>query len=359
MIRVLHIYPQMKSAGTEMVIMNLYRNIDREQIQFDFCVQKKGETDETILAMGGKVHYIPYSKNYEQDMMAFFKSHPEYKIVHTHTHTEMGIVLRAAKKAGVPCRIAHSHNSRPDLPKIMKLYKMWTSRHIEASATHFLACSQEAAEWLYPLKHKKATVWNNAIDLDAFKFNEKTRREYRELLGIPNDAKVIAHVGRFAEQKNHTQMIEWLNSIMQKDESVYALLVGGGPLFERIKAKAQSERISFLGLRKDVPGILCASDVFLFPSLYEGLGIVAVEAQASGLQCIASMGVPAAADIGIGLFERHSLASSEAGWLERIYAAFSAFDLTERKVLSEKAFETEYNIKQVAAQAQKFYLDQV
>ena len=182
---------------------------------------------------------------------------------------------------------------------------------------------------------------------------------YRQLLSIPADAKVIAHVGRFAEQKNHTQMVDWLNEITKKDDSVYALLIGGGPLFEQIKAKSQSDRILFLGLRKDVPQILCASDVFLFPSLYEGLGIVAVEAQANGLQCIASMGVPAAADIGIGLFERHSLSEMPSVWEERIYAAFSVHDLAERRLLSEKAFETEYNIKQVAMQAQKFYLEQV
>ncbi len=357
MIRILHVYPQMRSAGTEMVIMNLYRNVDREQIQFDFCVQKEGETDEIIYSMGGKIHYVPYTKNYENDMVEFFKNHPEYQIVHTHTHAEMGIVLKSAKKAGVKCRIAHSHNSRPDLPKIIKLYKMWTSRYIESCATHFLACSNEAAKWLYPIKYKRAKVWNNAIDLDAFRFDENVRKEYRKSLGIPNDAKVIAHTGRFAEQKNHIQLIGWLNDITEKDDNVYALLVGEGPLFDEIKAKAKSDRIRFLGLRKDVPQILCASDVFLFPSLYEGLGIVAVEAQASGLKCIASTGVPSAADIGIGLFERHALTDSQSLWIESVYKAFSTQNLEERTKLSKKAFETEYNIKKVAKEAQKFYLE--
>ena len=356
MIRILHVYPQMKSAGTEMVIMNLYRNVDREQIQFDFCVQQKGETDEEILKMGGKIHYIPHTKNYEKDLLKFFYDHPEYKIVHTHTHAEMGKVLKVAKKAGVSCRIAHSHNSRTDLPRIFRIYKMWKSRDIEANATHFLACSKEAANWLFPLKHKKAVVWNNAIDLEAFRFNEETRNEYREKLGIPQEAKVIAHVGRFAEQKNHSQMIEWLNALAKKDNYFYALLVGEGPLFESIRSKAESERIMFLGLRKDVPQLLCASDLFVFPSLYEGLGIVAVEAQANGLKCIASMGVPLGADIGTGLFERYSLKNDSAFWEDCINNALEITDLDKRKELSKKAFDTEYNIKNVALEAQRFYV---
>ena len=359
MIRILHVYPQMRSAGTEMVIMNLYRNMDREKVQFDFCVQREGETDEIIAAMGGKIYYVPYSKNYERDMVEFFKARPEYQTVHTHTHAEMGIVLKAAKKAGVKRRIAHSHNSRPDLPKIVKLYKMWTSRFIESFATHFLACSNDAAKWLYPLKYKKAKVWNNAIDLDAFRFNKETREEYRKLLDIPSNAKVIAHIGRFAEQKNHTQMIDWLNDMTKKDDKIYALLVGEGPLFDDMKAKAQSDRIRFLGLRKDVPQILCAADVFLFPSLYEGLGIVAVEAQASGLQCVASTGVPTAADIGLNLFERHALTDAQCVWEESINKAFVSKTVEEREEISKKAFETEYNIKQVAKEAQKFYLEEI
>ncbi len=357
MVRILHVYPEMKSAGTETVIMNLYRNIDRDKIQFDFLAQRPGETDALIRSMGGKVHYLPYSENYKKELAAFFRTHPEYEIVHTHTHKEMGAVLRAAKIAGVPCRIAHSHNSRPDLPKIMKLYKIWTGREIEANATHFIACSTDAAGWLFPLKHKKATVWNNAIDLDAFAFSKETREKYRAELGIPADAKVIVHVGRFAEQKNHAWLIDRLNEITLRDESVYAALVGDGPLFDAMCQKAESERILFLGQRRDVPGILSAADIFLFPSLYEGLGIVAVEAQASGLYCIASMGVPAAADIGTGLFERISLGENAAVWRERIMTALSAADVSRRTELSRKALATDYNIREVAAEAQKFYLD--
>ena len=357
MVRVLHVYPEMKSAGTEMVIMNLYRNIDREKVQFDLLVMREGESDAKFEALGAKVHYLPKTGSYKKDLISFFASHPEYKIVHTHTHAEMGTVLKAAKIAGVPTRIAHSHNSRPDLPRIMKLYKMWTSRNIEASATHFVACSREAAEWLFPRKNKRASVWNNAIDLDAFSFSAAERERTRAKLNIPNDAKVIAHVGRFADQKNHVFLVKLLNELCDRDSSVYAALVGNGPLFEEIKAQAKSDRILFLGQRSDVPSILTAADLFLFPSNYEGLGIVAVEAQASGLYCLASLGVPAAADIGVGRFERLSLAENEKIWVEKVETALLKSDIAEREEYSRRAFDTEYNIRKVAKMVEEFYLN--
>lgn len=356
MVRVLHVYPEMKSAGTEMVIMNLYRNIDRERVQFDLLVMREGESDAKFKALGANIHYLPKTENYKRDLVAFFREHPEYRIIHTHTHKEMGTVLRAAKIAGVPCRIAHSHNSRPDLPKIMRLYKMITGWDIESSATHFLACSCEAAEWLFPRKHKLATVWHNAIDLDAFRFKPEDRTEYRKMLGIPYNARVIAHVGRFADQKNHAFLVKQLNRLTESDPSIYAILVGGGPLFDEIKSESRSERILFLGQRGDVPALLSASDMFLFPSHYEGLGIVAVEAQASGLFCLASEGVPAAADVGIGLFERLSLTESEDVWCDKIKDALNSANAEKRAERSEMAFNTDYNIHKIAKMAEEFYL---
>ena len=356
MVKVLHVYPEMKSAGTEMVIMNLYRNIDRERVQFDLLTMREGESDDAFRALGAQVHRIPKTKSYKRDLVAFFRAHPEYKIVHAHTHKEMGEVLRAAKVAGVPCRIAHSHNSRSDLPKIMKLYKMLTGWHIESSATHFLACSREAAEWLFPRKHKRAQVWNNAIDLDAFRFDTEARKSVRAQLGIPEEARVIAHVGRFADQKNHTFIVRLLNRLTAEDASLYAILVGDGPLFDEIRAEAKSERILFLGQRKDVPALLSASDMFLFPSHYEGLGIVAVEAEASGLFCLASDGVPAAADIGIGLFRRMSLSDSDDTWCDRIKEILNTASRENRSERSMLAFDTDYNIHKIAKMAEEFYL---
>ena len=356
MVKVLHVYPELRSAGTEMVIMNLYRNIDREKVKFDFLVMSAGESDARFSALGANIHYLPKTKNYNKDLLAFFRAHPEYKIIHAHTHKEMGIVLKAAKKAGVPCRIAHSHNSRADLPKVMRLYKMITGWDIESSATHFLACSREAAEWLFPRRHKRAAVWNNAIDLDAFRFDPSARVKYRAELGIPADARVVAHVGRFADQKNHAFLIKVLNKLTERDDSIWAILVGDGPLFDEMRAAVNGTRILFLGQRSDVPGLLSASDIFLFPSHYEGLGIVAVEAQASGLFCLASEGVPAAADVGIGLFERISLDKGDAVWSDKCAAHLSSADIIGRSERSDLAFTTDYNIHKIAKMAEEFYL---
>lgn len=357
MIRILQVYPQLNNAGTEMVIMNLYHNINREEIQFDFLVQRPGELDDHIREMGGKIFYIDKIGNYKKKVFAFFKGHQEYRVVHTHTHREMGVILKMAKKADIPYRIAHSHNFRGDLPGIVKYYKVFSSWAIEQNATNFLACSTEAAEWLYPRKNQQAVIWNNAIDINAFIFNETTRREYRNQLGIPDSAKVICHVGRFAEQKNHVRIIGILNELMEEHEDIYGILVGTGPLLNKIKAMAKCNRVIFLGNRKDVPKILCAADLFLFPSLYEGLGIVAVEAQASGIKCIASVNVPSSADIGIGTFEQVKLKESNEIWKKRILKGFEEYSLQKRIELSQKALDSKYNISAIAENVERFYLN--
>ena len=358
MVRVLQVYPQINNAGTERVIFNLYENIDRNQVQFDFLAEHPGMLDEKIKNMGGRIYYLYKERknDYYTALLLFFQNHPEYRIVHTHTHARMGIVLKAAKKSGIQFRIAHSHNYRGDLPKIFKYYKLISGWDIEQYATHFVACSQEAARWLFPRKYKQAVIWNNGIELEKFIFNLETRQNYRLKFGIPKDAKVICHVGRFAKQKNHVRIIEIINKMVSEKENIYAILVGVGPLLEKMKEEAVNEKILFLGNRMDVPNILCAADVFLFPSLYEGLGIVAIEAQASGIKCIASNNVPLSADIGLGLFEQIDLKAPNSVWRNKLDEAMQGFDASERLKKSMKAIRSDYNIKKVAFTAQEFYL---
>lgn len=352
MIRILQIYPQMNNAGTEMVIMNLYKNIDRNQIQFDFCVQKPGELDDEIRSMGGKIYYIN-SNNYYHEFYELLKNHPEYRIIHTHTHKEMGKELKIAKKMKIPYRIAHSHNFRGDLPWYAKVYKIFSSYNIEKYSTHKLACSKEAAQWLYPITYKKAIIWKNGIDLKRFQFNEEARNKIRFQVNIPQEGFVVCHVGRFAKQKNHERIVEILNEMMSKNENVYALLVGCGPLEKEIKSKIKYDRIKFLGNRRDVPEILSASDVFIFPSLWEGLGIVAVEAQANGMFCLASERVPSSADLGIGLFESINLSASNEIWINTLYRNNNKYRIQK----SIKAGCSDYDIEKVASNAQKFYME--
>lgn len=355
MVKVLQVYPQLNNAGTEMVIMNLFNNINQNEVHFDFLIQNKGVLDDKIKETGAKIYYIPNNgKEYKKNLKAFFEKHNEYKAVHTHTHAEMALVLNAAKKAGIKYRIAHSHNSREDLPKILKLYKRITSIPIERNANRFLACSKLAARWLFPHKYKECKVVENAIELEKFSFNEETRKTVRANFGFKDDDIVICHVGRFAEQKNHRRIIELLNKLIEQNEKVHALLVGDGPLLDEMKNKAKSESIVFLGNRSDVPDILCAADMFLFPSLHEGLGIVLIEAQASGLHCVASTAVPSEADIGLGILKRLSLKEADEVWLN---AVISSCNNGKREELSQSAVTSNYNIKKIGKYMEKFYLE--
>jgi hypothetical protein len=169
----------MNNAGTEMVIMNLYRNINKNKVQFDFLVQKSGELDNDIQNMGGRVFYLPVENKriYTHKLAIFFAEHKEYNIIHTHTHSEMGLVLKIASEAGIRIRIAHSHNARTDLLSIFSLYKRISSRKIEKYATNFFACSSNAAKWLYPTKYKQCQIVYNGIDISKFKYSVEKRKK--------------------------------------------------------------------------------------------------------------------------------------------------------------------------------------
>ena len=169
------------------------------------------------------------------------------------------------------------------------------------------------------------------------------------------NAKVVCHVGRLARQKNHRRILSLLNQLTRQDESIYGLLIGTGPLDAQLRSAAQSSHIQFLGSRTDVADLLCAADVFLFPSLHEGLGIAAVEAQACGLPCIASTNVPDSADIGAGLFTRLPLSAPDQAWLGQIERSFQQ-DMATRAARSRLALSSAYQIETVAAAAQRFDL---
>ena len=359
MIRVLQVYPQLNNAGTEMVIMNLYKNIDKNRVQFDFLVEEPGELDHIIRDMGGKIYYIKKAnkRNYFKAIIDFFNLHKEYKVVHAHTHRNMGVVLKAAKLAGIRIRIAHSHNSRTDVPKFFTVYKRITSKIVEDNATDFFACSLNAAKWLFPAKYKKARIINNAIDLEGFSYNFEERRKLRNELGIGDNDKVVCHVGRFAKQKNHSFLIEIANYLLSKTDEIKLVLVGDGPLFDQNKGKVKSlgieDSVIFLGSRVDVNHIMSASDLFLLPSYHEGLGIVLIEAQANGLSCIASEAVPPEADLGLELFTSKLLSDGVVSWANSISIQLNK--VTDRNELSNKALNSNYDIKKVAKMVQDFY----
>ena len=359
MIRVLQIYPQMNNAGTEKVIMNLYKNIDRNKIQFDFLTQKEGELDKQIEELGGKIFRLKPNgkKDYYKKLLNFFKSN-KYSIIHVHIQGNMELILKAAKKSNVRCRIIHSHNSRQDLPKILQILKIKRNIEIKKNATDFLACSQEAAKWLFPFNYREAKIVYNAIEIENFKFNSDTRKKNRQQLKIGQEEKVVIYVARFAKQKNHKRFIEISKEILNQNNNIKFLLIGDGPLENNIKSMVKAnnieEKFMFLGNRKNVNELLMAGDLFLFPSLHEGLGIVAIEAQFSGLMCIASDRIPEEADIGLNLLKRIDLKENNKYWCNIILNSLDR--KLDREKIQTTYLNNRYNIKKIAKEMEKFYI---
>ena len=308
-IRVLQVVTIMNRGGLETMLMNYYRKLDKTKIQFDFMTNRleRGHYDDEIEALGGKIYRLSpikpgnYNK-YFKELDEFFKEHKEYKVVHSHINENSGFVLKAAKKAGIECRIAHSHLS--DLKLDYKYpFRVYARRNLKGNVSDYFACSQRAGEWLFGKEISssgKVTVLNNAVDTEKFKINKDIRDKIRMELGI-EDKKVIGHVGRFNPQKNHEFLIDVFNEVYKKDKGTVLLLIGDGYLKEKIEDKVKKlnleQGVKFLGVREDIPEIMQAMDLFLFPSQFEGLAVVMVEAQAAGLKVITSTGVTKESDI--------------------------------------------------------------
>lgn len=295
-IRILHLPNTLdKRSGVMSVIMNFYRNIDREKIQFDFLCfdSEKDNYEEEIKKLGGNIFYVSkkYNKNpfkIKQELLRFFSNH-EYSIIHYHTISIWNIALKISKRFGIQNRIAHSHATSYSESKIGSIRNKIFSKNLTKNANYFFACSTEAGELLF--KNEKFKLINNAIDLERYSYNLSIRNEYRIKLGL-TDYFVIGHVGRFAEQKNHAYLLDIFTEYKLKNSQTKLLLIGEGPLKESIEHKANRlgifEDIIFIGFNNEVEKYYQAMDLFILPSLYEGLPVSGIEAQASGLPCIFS-----------------------------------------------------------------------
>ena len=230
MIKVLQVYPKMNKAGTEGVIMNWYRNINRSEIQFDFLVSEEGYFDKEIINLGGKIYYSNGLNNYLKKLEEILKN-GEYNIIQVHTQGYMGEILKIAKKYNVKCRIAHSHNARQDAKKIYYFYQIIRNWKTEKYATHFVACSNEAAKWRYPRKYKKCKVIPNGVESEKFSFKPEERDKSRKELGV-TDEKVIMTVARLSYQKNPKFIIDLAKEI--NNDNYKFFIVGDGPLKEEI-----------------------------------------------------------------------------------------------------------------------------
>ncbi|MGE7856167.1 MULTISPECIES: glycosyltransferase family 1 protein [Bacillus] len=361
-LRVLHVVVNMNRGGAETLIMNLYRNIDRSKVQFDFLTCKEGVFDEEVVKLGGKVHRIPYvtdvgHRGYIKALDTFFNSHPQYKIVHSHMDKMSGFVLRSAKKARVPVRIAHSHSTSSEGGAIAKIYKWYAGAFIAPCATHFLACSRAAAQWLFANRESATKILKNGIECDEFTFNSDIREQVRKELKLHEGVFVLGHVGRFAYPKNHTFLIDIFAQLIEYRPNSILLLVGDGPLRLDMEKKVEklklTDKVKFLGIRSDINRLLQAFDTFVFPSIYEGLPVTLIEAQGAGLPCIISDTITQDVDLDLNLVEQCSLLDVRK-WVEELQ------NITDKQVsrnvtqyvLAEKG----YDIKKITGFAQNLYV---
>lgn len=357
-IRILHIVPNMQAGGLETLIMNIYRNIDRTKIQFDFLVHYTGDYfyDDEIKKLGGKMYKLSVRDDnnfvkYLKDLDSFFEKHKEYKIVHGHMESLGQFYFKAAKRHHVPVRIAHSHNSATENTIKGKIKRVLLKRY-KVYATDYFACSEKAGKFMF--NNKEFTVLKNAIIVDNFTFSENDRRQLRRELGLENKL-VIGHAGRFCEQKNHKFLIKIFRDIVRCDKNAILLLIGEGETFcqvqEQVSEYGLEGNVLFLGVRKDIAKLYQAMDCFVFPSLFEGLGIVAIEAQCSGLPVVASEVVPKEAAV-TKQFYYMSLDNTSKEWADTILKV----SRSERKAEVDKIRGAGYDVRDVASFLQQFYL---
>lgn len=294
-IRVAHVIGKMIGGGVEQVVMNYYRHIDRKRVQFDFLVDADSTlvpADEVEL-LGGRVFTVPPYQHlaaYERELERLFRQE-RWPIVHSHVNALSVFPLRAAKRAGVPVRIAHSHSTAGKGETAKNAVKSVLKRFSNVYPTHRMACSRYAGEWLFG-KGADFEVVYNAIDLSRFLFDAEARAQARADLGIVGGQLAVGHVGRFMPQKNHRFLIEAFAGLARLRPDAVLLLAGSGEAEALVEGWAAergvSDRVRFLGQRGDVGRLYQAFDAFCLPSLYEGLGLVGVEAQAAGLPCFLS-----------------------------------------------------------------------
>lgn len=360
-IRVLNLFTIMDRGGAETMVMNYYRHIDRTKVQFDFLVhrEQRGAYDDEIEALGGRIYRLCpiYPQNfarYKRDIRTFFLEHPEYKIIHSHM-SELGyFVFREAERQGVPVRICHAHNA-PNGFDAKMIVRTYLKKRMMPYLTHLFMCGEASGKWLYGEKNKsRFLMLNNAIDAVSYIYNLSKREEMRRQLGLADEL-VIGHVGRFNPQKNHSFLIDIFAALLKKEPNAVLLLVGGGEGMSKMQEKAQelgiAEHVRFLGVRSDVADLMQAMDVFLFPSLYEGLGIALIEAQAAGLPCVVSDTIPHEAYL-TALVDSESLSAPAEKWAEKILAKRAIPRTDRRAEIAAHGFD----ITTEAVKLQEFYL---
>ncbi len=358
-LRVLQVVTKMERGGLETFVMNMYRSIDRARVQFDFLCHRDGHFayDDEIEALGGRIYRVPrcnpLDPRYLKAVDGFFIEHL-YRVVHSHINCMSALPLAAARRHGATTRIAHSHNSCQDRDFKYPL-KLACKRFIRREATDLFACSVEAGRWMFGVDG--FTVVHNAIDVDAYVFDEARRERARAELGVTPFAPIVGHVGRFSPVKNHAFILEIFAELLKFRPDAVLLLAGDGELRPDVERRAEglgvSSSVRFLGVRSDVPDLMRSMDAFLMPSIYEGLPLVLVEAQASGLPCVISDSIPRDCDLEGSFVARLSISSPAERWAEALAGVFGKTVRSDGAIFVKKAG---FDVRETASWLQDFYL---
>lgn len=328
-IRILQVVGGLNAGGTETWLVDVLRRIDRDEFEMDFLVHRSedGLYDEEVRRLGSRIFLCLNPSRplqYARSFRSILREHGPYHVVHSHVHRYTGHVLRQAHRCGVPVRIAHSHTvRRPGESLARRAYGTLATDWIRRHATLGLAASTKSAAALFGpewQRDPRYSVLHCGIDIDRFR-GPVDRSALRRELGIPADAFVVGHVGRFEHPKNHDFLVRIVPALVARQPHTHLLVVGEGPLRPAVQCQVEemglAERVTFAGTRPDVGEIMLGGmDVFVFPSRFEGLGLALVEAQASGLACVISDTVPEEADVVPHLVRRLSLSESVDAWAE-------------------------------------------
>ena len=363
--RILQIVYSMNRGGIETFLMNIYRKIDRSALQFDFLVhtEEKGDYDDEIVQMGGRVFSVPSRRagvfNNKKSLTNFFKQHSEYSVVHQHTSSLSYIApLIAAKKCEIPTRIIHAHSSRQEGSKLHYLFHALNKKRIGGIASKYFSCSTQAAKWFYSDKIRASeeyAIIKNSIDIAEFSYNPDVRAKKRSHLGLESSF-VIGHVGRFSPAKNHKFLVDVFSQLLKIKENAKLLLVGEGEtmkaIHEMVHELGINDNVIFAGLQSDVSSWLQAMDVFVLPSVYEGLPVTLIEAQASGLPCLISNTVTD--DVMVTrLIKKLSLTAPIEEWANRVIQLSSS----ERNGKQADVRRAGLDSNDVAGKLMEFYLN--
>ncbi|WP_298392029.1 glycosyltransferase family 1 protein [Flavobacterium sp.] len=352
-IRILQLFTILNRGGAETNVMNYYRKLDRTRFQFDFIVHRDevGAYEAEIIALGGTIYRLPpfnplKIKHYKKQIAAFFDQHT-YPIVHGNC-SELGIyIYQEAQKRGTPVIIAHGHNAT-DGWNLKSPFRYYYKKKMMPYINTYFTCGYEAAVWLFGKKNApKAFTMTNAIDSSLFAYDVQKGDKIREELDAVTTQNFV-HVGRFNVQKNHDFLISIFYELVQLDANRKLFLIGIGDLMAPIQNKAAqlgiADKVVFLGSRSDVNELLQGMDVFLFPSLFEGLPVSLVEAQASGVKCYISDGVPKESIIVNDNVKVISLKESALVWAQTIHSQNKFIKQDVSQIIIDKGYDINKNI---------------